>query len=105
MGSESGIQVAISASRRKQGGGNSRGAVTENRLISRRLGKAREVILFQTVLLPGLGMARMANPGSILFLAKTPSPAKPTKKAHTFGRSLRVSSVQACRREARPLRF
>ena len=87
------------------GGGNSRGAVTENRLISRRLGKAREVILFQTVLLPGLGMARMANPGSILFLAKTPSPAKPTKKAHTFGRSLRVSSVQACRREARPLRF
>src|ERR1039457_3780117 len=53
----------------------------------------------------GLRTARMANPGSILFLAKTPSPAKPTKKAHTFGRSLRVSSVQACRREARPLRF
>src|ERR1019366_9168309 len=72
--------------------------VTENRLI-----------LFQTVLLPGLGVARMANPGTILFLAKTPSPAKPAKKAHTLGRSLQVSSlgwvecVLACRREARAM--
>src|ERR1017187_894214 len=56
--------------------------VTENRLI-----------LFQTVLLPGLGVARMANPGTILFLAKTPSPAKPAKKAHTLGRGLPVSSL------------
>ena len=72
--------------------------VTENRLI-----------LFQTVLLPGLGVARMANPGTILFLAKTPSPAKPAKKAHTLGRSLQVSSLGwvecalACRREARAM--
>src|ERR1039457_6839754 len=72
--------------------------VTENRQI-----------LFQTVLLPGLGVARMANPGTILFLAKTPSPAKPAKKAHTLGRSLQVSSLGwvecalACRRQARAM--
>jgi hypothetical protein len=55
--------------------------------------KPGDLILFRTVLLPGLGVARMANPGTILFLAKPPSPAKPAKKAHTFGRSLRVSSL------------
>ena len=32
--------------------------------------KPGDLILFQTVLLPGLGVARMANPGTILFLAK-----------------------------------
>src|ERR1039457_3746671 len=32
--------------------------------------KPGDLILFRTVLLPGLGVARMANPGTILFLAK-----------------------------------
>jgi hypothetical protein len=32
--------------------------------------KPGDLILFQTVLLPGLGVARMAHPGTILFLAK-----------------------------------
>ena len=32
--------------------------------------KPGDLILFQTVLLPGLGVARMASPGTILFLAK-----------------------------------
>jgi hypothetical protein len=102
--------------------------------------KPGDLILFQTVLLPGLGVARMAHPGTILFLAKqggqsgglvdsgrelpvesalfsmgirmsSLGDAKPAKKAHTFRRSLQVSSLGwvecalACRREARPLRF
>jgi hypothetical protein len=36
--------------------------------------KPGDLILFQTVLLPGLGVARMANPGTILFLAKDVKP-------------------------------
>ena len=48
--------------------------MTENRP---KLGGGREtgdLILFQTVVLPGLGVARMANPGTILFLAKDAKP-------------------------------
>src|ERR1022692_3623456 len=85
-----------------RGEGISRGAVTENRLISRRLGKAREVILFQTVLLPGLGVARMANPGSILFSLKRQAPPSPPRKHTRLGEAF---GFRACRREARPLRF
>src|ERR1019366_1227445 len=61
--------------------------------------KPGDLILFQTVLLPGLGVARMAHPGTILFLAKQGGQSGGLESA-LFSMGIRVSSLR--RRQAPP---